>query len=103
MQLRRVDQELISIQSASRLTPRFHQFVPRNHPPSFLRKRDHKERRQVGGRVITMNSISVELIWMLVCAVMLVLFWRVVLVLFLFAMIGATLLGLATAVSYFGH
>jgi hypothetical protein len=53
--------------------------------------------------VVTMNSTSVELIWILVCAVTLVLFWRVVLIFFLCAIIAVTLLGLVTAVSYLGH
>ena len=50
-----------------------------------------------------MHAINAELIWILVCVVVLACFWRVVLVLFLCAAVGTTLLGLATALSYLGH
>jgi hypothetical protein len=50
-----------------------------------------------------MHAINAELIWILVCGIVLVLFWRVVLILLVCAMIGTALLGLVTAVSYFGH
>jgi uncharacterized MnhB-related membrane protein len=50
-----------------------------------------------------MHAINAELIWILVCAVLLVCFWRVVLALFLCAVIGTTMLGLVTVLSYLGH
>ena len=50
-----------------------------------------------------MQAINAELIWIFVCVVVLVCFWRVVLVLFLCALVGTTLLGLITALSYLGH
>jgi hypothetical protein len=50
-----------------------------------------------------MHAINAELIWILICAIAVVCFWRIVLVFFLCVMVGTVLLGLATAVSYLGH
>ena len=57
----------------------------------------------MSGEGEAMHAINADLIWIFVCVVVLVCFWRVVLVLFLCAVVGTTLLGLATALSYLGH
>ncbi len=50
-----------------------------------------------------MHATNAALIWIFVCAVALCCFWRVVLVVFLCALVGTMLLGLGTALSYLGH
>lgn len=57
----------------------------------------------MSGEGEAMHAINTDLIWIFVCVVVLVCFWRVVLVLFLCAVVGTTLLGLVTALSYLGH
>ena len=46
---------------------------------------------------------ATELIWIIICAIALACFWRIVLIIFLGAILGTALLGLVTAASYFGH
>jgi len=48
-------------------------------------------------------DMHTEMILIVVCAFMLVCFWRVALTLFLCAMVGVALLGLVTAMGYFMH
>ncbi len=50
-----------------------------------------------------MHAINAELIWIFISAIVLVRFWRIVLILFLCVMVAMVLLGLATALSYIGH
>ena len=50
-----------------------------------------------------MHATNAEMIWVLICAIALVCFWRVILVLFLCVLVGTTLLGLATVLGYLGH
>jgi hypothetical protein len=50
-----------------------------------------------------MNSMPGELILILICSLVLVYFWRAVLVFLFWALAAAALLGLITAVTYFTH
>jgi hypothetical protein len=50
-----------------------------------------------------MNSMPGDLILIVICTLVLVCFWRAVLVLLFWTLAAAALLGLITAVSYFAH
>ena len=46
---------------------------------------------------------AAELIWIIICTIALVCFWRIVLIFLACAMVCTVLLGIATVVNYVGH
>lgn len=50
-----------------------------------------------------MHPSSPELIWIIICAFAVIRFWRVVLPVILFFLLGVILLGLTTIVTFFIH